>query len=112
MAEKDNENNELLKQVLAELKTINERNKKADEKEEKKNRNLEISDAEFVFLIFGVVIGFLAQVLYDALGSLFTNVPSGKFFVGIGIVIFFMLFIIRFDRNRRNNMKSKTCTKS
>jgi F0F1-type ATP synthase assembly protein I len=99
MADKDNENNELLKEVLAELKTINERNKKVDEEERKKIG--EISEKEISFLFFGVVIALLAQVFYDFYGSSFP-----KPLVGLAIAFFLLVFIILYIRNQKKKNKT------
>jgi uncharacterized protein YacL len=110
MADNQNEIKELLKQVLAELEAINEQ-KKAGEEQERKNRRLEINDAEFVFLLFGVIIGFLAQVLYDWYGSLF-KYPFWKPLVGVGIVFVMLGFIYVYSRNHNKKYVTKNCAKT
>jgi F0F1-type ATP synthase assembly protein I len=111
MAEKETKTEELLKQVLAELKAINERNKKVDE-EERKKRLFEISDAEFSFLLLGVVIGFLAQVFYDYYGSFFPNNPLWKVAVGVVIAFFLMALIFLYMRNQNKKYGIKNRAKS
>jgi hypothetical protein len=96
---------EILKEVLAELKTINERNKKVDEEEERKKKRFEISDAEFSFLFLGVVIALLAQVIYDFYGSSFPNNSGWKALVGLAIAFCLLAFIILYMRKQKKNMK-------
>ena len=108
MAEKeDKTTNELLKEVLTELKAINDRNKKVDEEEARKNRRLEINDAEFVFLLLGVGLGFFAQVLYDYYGTFYPNIPLWKTAVGVVIIFSLMGFVYMYIRNHNKKMELK-----
>lgn len=100
-----------MKEVLAELKTINERNKKVDEDEEIKKRRFEISDAEFSFLLIGVAIGFLAQVFYDFYSSFFPNNPAGKGLVGLAIAFFLLASIYLYMRNQSKKYEAKKVQK-
>jgi len=112
MAEKDKKTDEILKEVLAELKTINERNKKVDEEEERKKRRFEISDAEFSFLFLGVVIALLAQVFYDFYGSFFPNDSAGKALVGLAIASFLLAFIYLYMRKQKKKYEANSVQKT
>ena len=90
MAERDTKTDELLNQVLAELKAINERNRIADEKEARKVTLLEINKVDLLYLIVGIGLGFMAQIFYDYYGSFVPNAPFLKLTGGVIVFLFFL----------------------